>query len=129
MLILDNLYFYLFLWFSKKKKIFKSSLPSERVSYLIGIILEIWLITITRLAEFIINKSFSSRVPILFYIISSLFFMWIIDYIYIKRDRYSKIIKEKRLISAKIGITISITFSFLSLLIPMITFILLSIFK
>ena len=126
MLILDNLYFYLFLWFKRKDKILKASMASERVSYLIGIVLEIWLITITRLIEFTLNQSFKSRIPIMFYIISSLFFIWLIDYIYIKKNRYNKIMKEKRFISEKIGIAISITFSFLSLIIPMIVFILLS---
>ncbi len=78
---IDNLYYYLFIWFKKRQRIFKNSDPGERVSYSIGIILEIWLITFASTIEFLFTKSFISNIPVLFYVISGLFFMWLMDYI------------------------------------------------
>lgn len=125
MLIIDNLYYYLFIWFKKRQRIFKNSDPGERVSYGIGIILEIWLITICRLIEYYFTNSFKSEIPNLFYVISGLLFMWLINYIYVKKQRHEKILKTKKPFSEKTGITLSIIFLFLSLIIPMVIFVVL----
>jgi len=122
---IDNLYYYLFIWFKKRQRIFKNSDPGERVSYSIGIILVIWLITFASTIEFLFTKSFISNIPVLFYVISGLFFMWLMDYIYVKKNRYEKILKTKKPFSEKAGVTLSIIFLFISLIVPMVIFIVL----
>lgn len=122
---IDNLYYYLFIWFKKRQRIFKNSDPGERVSYGIGIILEIWLFTFASTIEFLFKKSFNLKIPIIFYVMSGLFFMWLIDYIYVKKNRLEKILKTKKPFSEKTGITLSIIFLFISLIVPMVIFVIL----
>lgn len=122
MIFIDNYYYYLFVWFKQRQKKFKNSEPNERVSYGIGLIIEIWIYTLITTTEFIITKTVESSIPILFYVISGLFFMWLINYIYIKKGRLDVVMKKKKPFSDKTGILLSIVFSFLSTMVPLILF-------
>ncbi len=122
MIFVDNYYYYLFVWFKQRQKKFKNSEPGERVSYGIGLIIEIWIYTLITTIEFVITKTVDSSISILFYVISGLFFMWLINYIYIKKGRLDVVIKKKKPFSDKTGILISIIFSFLSIIIPLVLF-------
>jgi len=47
------------------------------------------------------------------------------SYIYVKKNRYEKILKTKKPFSEKAGVTLSIIFLFISLIVPMVIFIVL----
>lgn len=120
---IDNYYYYLFVWFNKRQKKFVSSEPRERVSYGIGLVIEMWIYTLITTIELIITKNVKSSVPLLFYVFSGLFFMWFINFIYVKKGRLELILKKKKPFSDNTGILLSIIFSFLSTIIPLILFV------
>jgi hypothetical protein len=120
MYLIDNLYYYLFVWFKKRQKKFKNSDPSERVSYGIGILIEIWFYTFILIIDHFIIKNLQSSIPIWFYILSGIFFMWLIDYIYTKKERLVIVLKMKKLFPDNLGIILSLSFSVLTTILPLL---------
>jgi len=117
----DFLFYYLTCWFTKRAKVFKKMVPIDRVTYVMGISTLLWIMCIDMIVEYFIFGSFKSIVPKYIFIISAFFFMWLFKYIYITKKRYERIFEINQYkfnVSEKIGITISIVFVFLSLLIP-----------
>ena len=122
MVIFDFLYYYLMLWFNKRRKHFKKLIPYERVSYGMGIIVILWILCVDHIIEYFVFDKLVSIIPKFIFVIVALALIWLFDYIYVKRKRYEYIVLpryHKSNISEKIGIRISISTVILSLLIPM----------
>lgn len=118
MRIIDFLVFYYTLYFDRNKKLHSWSTPLQRANYAVGIVLEIWLMILGEVFEFVAkrNDSVSYTTGMLF-ILSILFFMYILDYIYDKKGRYLHITSsqyKKFKVSNSTGIIISIVFLFFS---------------
>ncbi|MEI6821287.1 MAG: hypothetical protein WCL51_05095 [Bacteroidota bacterium] len=125
MIILDFLFYYLVL-FTKNidRRTVKTVSYPEHVSYLLGILLLIWLMTINGVIEFFLFNTFISKVPGLIFIILALLFMALLRYIYIKKGRFNRIMEKSEprfKVSDKTGIIISVSFFFSSVAIFMLT--------
>jgi hypothetical protein len=122
MKILDFLFYYLVKWFKKRQQKFKRIDPIEKTCYGIGITALLWLMCFDMVIEYFVLKSFKSIIPNYVFVIVALFFMWLFKYIYITKERDKDVLETNEdgfNVSEKTGITISIIFVFLSLLIPM----------
>ncbi|MFN5628173.1 MAG: hypothetical protein ACK48W_02700 [Bacteroidota bacterium] len=122
MKIIDFLFFYLVRWFEKRQQKFKRIDPIEKTVYGLGIASVLWILCIDMIIEFYVLKTFSSVIPNFIFVIVALLFMWLYKYIYITKERYKQILERHETgfgVLEKTGIAISISFVFLSLLIPM----------
>ena len=122
MKIIDFLFYYLVKWFEKRQQKFKRIDPIEKACYGLGISVLLWLMCFDMVVEYFVLESFKSIIPNYVFIIVALFFMWLFKYIYITKGRYKSVLETNEdgfNVSEKTGITISIIFVFLSLLIPM----------
>ena len=125
MIILDFLFYYLVL-FTKNidRRTIKTVSYPEHVSYLLGILLLIWLMTINGVIEFFLFNTLISKVPGPIFIILALLFMALLRYIYIKKRRFNRIMEKSEprfKVSDKTGIIISVSFFFSSVAIFMLT--------
>ena len=122
MKILDFLFFFLVKWFEKRQQKFRRIDPIERTSYGLGIATMLWIMCIDTVIEYYLFDSFKSIIPNFIFVFAGLLFMWFYKYIYINKERFKRILETREQgfgVSEKTGIAISITFVFLSLLIPM----------
>lgn len=122
MKILDFLFYYLVKWFEKRQQKFKRIDPVEKTVYGLGIATILWIMCFDSILEYYLFKSFKSIIPNFIFVIVALFFIWLYKFIYITKGRHKYILetyKQGFVASEKTGITISIIFVFLSLLIPM----------
>ena len=122
MIIFDFLYYYLMIWFNNRQVLFKKTFPSERVSYGLGIMAFLWFECIDIIVEFIIFRSFVSVIPLYVSVLIAIMFMWLFDYIYIKKKRYEKIVVpeyQNRSLKANTGIIISMLVIFMSLFVTL----------
>lgn len=123
MIILDFLVYYLTCWFEKNKKKLVWSTPLQRAIYAImlaeaslSILLEICL-------ENTVWKDSGFKIPNLVYIFLAVGFNYLLEYIYIKRQRYERVASKRFQLDMKLGMTIAlvaIIFSIGGWIFPMI---------
>jgi Ca2+/Na+ antiporter len=123
MILIDFLYYYLTIWFSTSKRENRIRTPKERTAYTLGVISTICLIFIGKNIEFICTGYFNKQIiPTYFYIVIGFALIYVYQYIYINRDRYAEISRNKPFskyqISDKKGIFLSLLFCVLCFLIP-----------
>ncbi len=130
MRFIDFLVFHYALYFDKNKKLLSWSSPLQRANYVVGIVLEIWLLIFAEVFEFVSKRNDSIGYPLgIAFIISILVIMYLLDYIYDKKGRYAYINSsdyKKFGVSNDTGITISILILLFS---PMIFFALMILFN
>lgn len=123
MRIIDFLFYYLVKWFEQRQQKFKRINPIEKTVYGLGISTLLWILCFDMIIEYFVLTSFKSIIPNYVFVIAALFFMWLFKSIYITKGRYKRILETHKQgfgVSERTGITISIIFLFLSLLIPMV---------
>jgi hypothetical protein len=88
MILLDFLFYYLSLYFTKRTQSVTWSTPKQRAAYALGLISTSWLMSIhvTLYVLNIINYNISY-----IYVIASLLLIWLYNYVYITKERYEGI--------------------------------------
>lgn len=127
MIIFDFLIYYLTYWFEQNRDKLKWSTPLQRASYAIGLASTCVLLGLTELYQFVILKEeFAKGLTKFFFVFFGLGGMQLLDFIYNSKGRYSFItsqnFKKFDNINRNFGITISIVFLFISVLIPLLVF-------
>jgi hypothetical protein len=111
MIILDFIFYYLALYFTKRPQTLSWSTPVERAGYALALITTSWLIAIVILIQlYIIKDSKITSSFMYFFVPIALFLMWIYQYTYVTKSRYSRLTSAKSTItglSDNLGITLA----------------------
>ena len=127
---LDFLFYFLVRWLQKiDRRTTKTVSYPERVSYILAMCFLCWLMTIDAILEYLLfNGTFVTKVPLPLFIILAMIVIYLLKYIYIKKERYNHILGKsdpKFNMSYKLGITISLLFFFFTFAVFMLLVIIL----
>jgi hypothetical protein len=112
MIIIDFLVFYLTYWFEKNKKKLVWSTPLQRAIYAVTLAFAGLLVLIDTLLESTFWKDSGFKISKYIYILVAVGLGFLLDYVYIKRDRYVKVAAKGFKINTKVGVIISIVVIF-----------------
>jgi hypothetical protein len=122
MIFLDFLIFYLTAWYTNNNKTSNWSTPVERAVYVLTIVTIFWTISIWELVQFFRYKDITTDIPIFSGTVAGVLIIIFYRYIYVNKERYSKISLYERRLSENNGIIIAIIFSVISIIMPYIIF-------
>ena len=122
MILLDFIFYYLALYFTKRPQTLFWSTPTQRASYCLGLISTSWLMAILffTLIHIVRNKNFDSNYLILLVPIA-IILIWGFGYIYDTKGRYNSISNNKIIkVNENLGIAIAWIVLFTSFASPFI---------
>jgi hypothetical protein len=125
-MILDFFIYYVTFWFERNKNKLVRSTPIQRCCYMVGIATLTFFWTIEQILHFTLLKDLNYQVPKILLILLAVGFMYLYQFIYIKKKRYEAIEPSKfrllKNISEGNRAVISLVFVAISILSPMFIF-------
>jgi len=122
---LDFLFYFFVRWFQVSDRRTKKTVSyADQAAYALTICSIFWVLFLDLVFDFVVFKTFKSKIPNVIFIIVGLLIYLIYRHIYIKKGRYNRILERsdpKFNVSDKTGRIIAVAVAFSSLLILMLT--------